>query len=31
VVITQHKNGLVYVRPWAELSGEPNHEPAPKH
>jgi hypothetical protein len=22
VVITQYKNGLVYVRPWAELSGE---------
>ncbi len=26
VVITQHKNGLVYVRPWAELSGERDHE-----
>jgi hypothetical protein len=26
VVITQHKNGLVYVRPWAELSGEPDRE-----
>jgi hypothetical protein len=25
VVITQHKNGLVYVRPWAELSGR-DHE-----
>lgn len=22
VVITQHRNGLVYVRPWAEISGE---------
>jgi hypothetical protein len=26
VVITQHKNGLVYVRPWAELSGEHDGE-----
>ena len=26
VVITQYKNGLVYVRPWAELSGEPDRE-----
>jgi membrane protein implicated in regulation of membrane protease activity len=26
VVITQHKNGLVYVRPWTELSGEQDRE-----
>jgi membrane protein implicated in regulation of membrane protease activity len=26
VVITQYKNGLVYVRPWAELSGEHDRE-----
>ena len=26
VVITQYKNGLVYVRPWTELSGEPDRE-----
>jgi membrane protein implicated in regulation of membrane protease activity len=26
VVITQYKNGLVYVRPWAELSGEQDRE-----
>jgi membrane protein implicated in regulation of membrane protease activity len=31
VVITQHKDGLVYVRPWAELSGEHDHGPAPKN
>jgi membrane protein implicated in regulation of membrane protease activity len=31
VVITQHKNGLVYVRPWAELSGEHDHEPTPSN
>jgi len=31
VVITQHKNGLVYVRPWAELSGEHEHDATAKH
>jgi hypothetical protein len=31
VVITQHKNGLVYVRPWAEMSGAHDHELTPKN